>query len=111
MTHPAWLAGATGDWRLRLVVQPGASRTLVTGIHDGCLKVRVAAPPVDGRANEEIVRWMARRLGLTRAQVRIAAGASGRRKTVALEAALDAVAIVAALEPPDYQGEEPHVSS
>lgn len=93
---------------MRLVVQPGAARTEVTGMHDGCLRLRVAAPPVDGRANEEIVRWLARRLGVPRAQVVIGAGSSGRRKTVALRAALDAATIVAGL---GYQGEEPHAAS
>lgn len=99
MTVPEWLAGGPGDWRLRLAVQPGAARTMVNGVHDGCLKLRVAAPPIDGRANEEIVRWLARRLGLARAQMRIVAGESGRRKTVMIEAAIDAEAIAGALSP------------
>ena len=97
--HPEWLAGSPGHWRLRLAVQPGASRTEPGGVHDGCLKLRVAAPPVDGRANDEVVRWLARRLGLSRAQLRIVAGESSRRKSVAIEAAIEAVSIVAALAP------------
>ncbi len=104
----SWLAGAPGDWRLRLAVQPGAPRTMVTGVHDGCLKLRVAAAPADGRANEEIVRWLACRLGVKRAQLRIVAGGSGRRKTIAIETALDAETIVDAL---CYQGGEPQSSA
>jgi len=83
---PEWLSGANGQWRLRLHVQPGASRTAVQGEHDGCLKLSVAAPPIDGRANDAIVKWFARRLGVPRAALRIAAGASGRRKTLLVEA-------------------------
>jgi uncharacterized protein YggU (UPF0235/DUF167 family) len=49
------------------------------------VKVRVAAPPVDGAANTELVRFIARRLGVPVACVTIAAGASGRRKVVAVE--------------------------
>lgn len=83
---PQWLSGSPGQWRLRLHVQPGASRTGVQGEHDGCLKLAVAAPPVDGRANDAIVKWFARRLGVPRAALRISAGASGRRKTLVVEA-------------------------
>jgi len=98
-TLPDWLAGSPGNWRLRLAVQPGASRTEQMGVHDDCLKLRVAAPPVDGRANDEVVRWLARHLGVPRAQLRIVAGESSRRKSVAIEAAIEAASIVAALAP------------
>src|SRR5690606_39705401 len=54
---PQWLSGSAGRWRLRLHVQPGASRTAVQGEHDGCLKLAVAAPPVDGKANDAILKW------------------------------------------------------
>ncbi len=83
---PEWLTGVAGQWRLRLHVQPGASRTAVQGEHDGCLKLAVAAPPVDGRANDAIVKWFAKRQGVPRSAVRIAAGASARRKTLLVEA-------------------------
>lgn len=96
---PDWLAGLPGHWRLRLAVHPGASRTEPVGVHDGCLKLRVAAPPVDGRANDELVRWLARRLGVPRTQLRIVAGESSRRKSVAIEAPIEAASIVAALAP------------
>jgi uncharacterized protein (TIGR00251 family) len=85
---PQWLSGSAGRWRLRLHVQPGASRTAVQGEHDGCLKLAVAAPPVDGKANDAILKWFARRLGVPRSALRIAAGASGRRKTLLVEADL-----------------------
>ncbi|NLD67475.1 MAG: DUF167 domain-containing protein [Limnobacter sp.] len=97
---PDWLAGSPGHWRLRLAVQPGAQRTLVVGIHDGCLKLRVAAPPVDGRANDEILRWLSKLLAVPRAQLRIVAGESSRRKSVAIDDALDAATLVQALSPP-----------
>lgn len=82
----AWLSGGPGQWRLKLHVQPGASRSTVLGEHDGCLKLAIAAPPVDGRANEAIIKWFARRLGVPRSALRITAGASGRRKTLLVEA-------------------------
>lgn len=83
---PQWLSGGAGQWRLRLHVQPGASRTAVQGEHDGCLKLAIAAPPIDGRANDAILKWFAKRLRVPRSALRIAAGASGRRKTLLVEA-------------------------
>lgn len=73
--------------RLRLYVQPRASRTEVVGRHGDALKVRLAAPPVDGAANEELVRWLARELGVPRSAVSVVAGAAGRTKMVAVQGA------------------------
>jgi uncharacterized protein len=70
---------------MRLRVQPRASRTEIVGEHDGALRIRVAAPPVDGDANAELVRFLAKRLGVAKSRVRIVAGDSGRMKTVEVE--------------------------
>ena len=59
---------------------PGAARSEVVGSADDHLRVRLAAPAVEGRANKELVRFLAERLGVRRADVRISAGSSGRRK-------------------------------
>lgn len=66
----------------------------MVGEHDGCLKLRVAAPPVDGRANEEIVRFLAERLGVARRSVTLLGGAGSRRKLFAVEAPLAAAVLV-----------------
>jgi hypothetical protein len=71
-----------GGVRLRLHVQPRATRTEAAGLHGTALKVRLAAPPVDGAANEALVRWIAQSLGVPRAAVTLAAGAGSRTKTV-----------------------------
>lgn len=63
-------------------VQPRASRSGIVGAHDGALKVRLAAPPVDGAANEELVRVLARCFGVARRQVEILSGVAGRQKVV-----------------------------
>jgi uncharacterized protein (TIGR00251 family) len=79
---PAWLR-ADGDGVLIFVhLQPGARRTGQGGEHGGRLKVAVAAPPLDGRANDALVSWVAERLGLTRRQVSVTAGLRSRDKTV-----------------------------
>ena len=74
----------SGGVRLTLHIQPRASTTEVAGIHGDALKLRIASPPVDGAANDEIVRFLAEQLGVPRRQVTIISGATGRRKTVAI---------------------------
>ena len=71
--------------RLRLHVQPRASRTEIAGRHGDALKVRLAAPPVDGAANETLVRFLAERLEVARSAVRLEAGAASRAKVVVVD--------------------------
>lgn len=68
--------------RLQVQVQPRASRTEVAGPHGGALRIRLAAPPVDGEANAELVAFLAKRLHVPRAAVTIVRGGTGRRKVV-----------------------------
>ncbi len=72
---------ATGV-RLLIQVQPRASRTELAGRHGDALKVRLAAPPVDGAANEALVRYVAEVLDVPRASIELLSGHSGRRKLV-----------------------------
>jgi len=69
---------------LDLYVQPNAKVTEATGEHDGALKIRLHAPPVDGRANEALLVWLAGRLSLTRRQIILKSGQSSRRKRIQL---------------------------
>lgn len=70
---------------LTVHVQPKASRTECVGIHGEALKIRVAAPPIGGAANEELVRFLARELSVPSSAIRIESGAGGRHKRVALK--------------------------
>ena len=70
---------------LSVYAQPRASRTAITGLHDGRVKVALRAPPVDGKANAELVRYLADLLGIPKAHVVLVTGASGRRKRVLVE--------------------------
>ena len=54
-------------------------------MHDGCVKIRLAAPPVDGAANAALVEFIAGQLGIGKSRVRITAGLTSRRKTVEVE--------------------------
>lgn len=82
-------SGTAGDGRSRVVlrvhVQPGAGRTSVVGRHGDALKVRVAAPPEGGRANDACAALLAETFGVAPSSVTIASGASSRMKRFALD--------------------------
>jgi uncharacterized protein (TIGR00251 family) len=65
-------------------VTPGARRSAVIGVADERLRVRLAAPAVEGRANDELIRFMARELGVRRDDVTMVAGGRSRRKLLHL---------------------------
>ena len=66
-------------------VQPNASRTCVGGREGDFLKIRLAAPPVDGKANAALIEFLARRLSVPKACVHIRSGVSSRRKVIQVE--------------------------
>ncbi len=84
MTHPILQDTKDGSI-LTIHVQPKASRTECVGIHGCAIKIRVAAPPVDGKANEALVAFLAERLDLAPSNIEILAGTSGRHKRVLLK--------------------------
>ena len=77
---------------LQLSVMPNARRTEVDGLHDGALRVRLAAPPIDGRANEALVAWLAKSLGVPKRDVEVLRGEASRRKQVAITVSPDVAA-------------------
>lgn len=93
---------------VRLTPRGGADR--VEGAADGALRVRVAAPPVDGQANRALLRLLADELGVARGAVRLVAGESGRTKVVEVDG-LDASALTARwpglAEPPPGESRRP----
>jgi uncharacterized protein (TIGR00251 family) len=66
--------------RLLIWAQPRSSRSEAAGLHDGRLKIRVAAPPVEDEANQELRRFLARSLRVPASSVRLVAGHRGKRK-------------------------------
>jgi uncharacterized protein len=68
--------------QLTLHVQPGAKRTEVAGAHGDALKIRLAAPPVDGKANAELLRYLAHAFGVPQRNVTLVRGDSSRQKIV-----------------------------
>jgi len=79
---------------------PRARVTEVMGRHGDSVRIRLAAQPVDGAANDELVRFIAERLKLPRGAVTLARGRTARRKTVMAEGVTTAVALRSLLEAP-----------
>jgi len=69
---------------LKLKVLPRSSRCEIVGPHGDFLKIKVTAPPLEGRANEEIIEFLAATLGIKKGQVNIVSGHASRHKTVAI---------------------------
>ena len=78
----SWLLADGDGVTLRLHIQPGAKKTEVAGLHGEALKIRLAAPPVDGKANACLVAFLADRLGVARASIRLVSGDTSRAKRV-----------------------------
>jgi hypothetical protein len=86
-----WFRAAPGgSLTLTLHVQPGAKKTEVAGLYGDALKIRLAAPPVDGRANEALLAFVATVLGVPKMAVSLKSGQSSRRKVVEVTGATPA---------------------
>lgn len=77
-----WARRAAGGWTLAVHVQPGARRSEVAGLHGDRLKVRIAAPALDGRANDALVAFVAGALALAKARVAVVKGERSRDKVL-----------------------------
>lgn len=80
---------AMKDVVITVKVVPRASRSEVVGEVDGVLKVRIAAPPVDGAANEELIKVLAKKFGVAKSKVSVVSGLSSRNKRVRVELGKD----------------------
>ena len=77
---------STTEYLLKIAIHavPGARRTEAAGSHGDALRVRLAAPPVDGKANAALIAWAARAFGVGKGQVDLVYGTSGRHKLLAV---------------------------
>ncbi len=82
MSAPRGVRAAPGGTEIAVVVKPRASRTELVGIRDGAYEVRIAAPPVDDAANDELVRFLAKLLGVPRSAVEVARGDRSKHKGI-----------------------------
>jgi uncharacterized protein (TIGR00251 family) len=74
-----------GNVELRLYCQPRASKTEIVGLHGDAIKVRLAAPPVEGQANTKLCQFLSKFFGVPRQDVQILAGEGARQKRVLIK--------------------------
>ena len=79
-----------GEMVFRVQVVPRASRSEIVGEHNGALRVRLAAPPVDGAANEELIHLLAKAFKVSRGAVTIVSGHTSRLKQVSIDGVSEA---------------------
>ncbi len=77
-----WLRADGDSVILTLHIQPSAKRTETAGLHGDALKIRLNAPPVDGKANEALVAYLAKTLGVPKSSVALVSGQTSRAKRV-----------------------------
>ncbi len=107
MPLPPWVRASKGGATIEAFVRPRAAKDGLAGVHGTGLRVKVKAPPVEGRANRAVEDLFAGILGLPRAAVRVVTGESSRHKTIRVDgmspevvsAALDVVLSSRAHEP------------
>lgn len=80
----SWYRRNGDELTLTLHIQPGAKRSEVAGLHGDALKIRLSAPPVEGRANEALCRFIAETFKVPVRQVELRQGAQSRHKVVAI---------------------------
>jgi uncharacterized protein (TIGR00251 family) len=83
--NPGWRREDGDALILTLYVQPGAARTEIAGAHGEALKIRIKAPPVEGKANGELRRYLAGAFGVPARQVTLVRGEESRQKIVRIE--------------------------
>ncbi len=82
MSRPAPAPGGERPFVLAVRVQPKSSRNEVSGMAEGAVKIRLTAPPVEGQANEALLKFLSKALGVPKGALEIAAGDHGRSKLV-----------------------------
>ncbi|MDY0042634.1 MAG: DUF167 domain-containing protein [Desulforhabdus sp.] len=70
---------------IQILVQPRASKNELAGVHEGLLKIRLTAPPVEGEANKECIKFMAKLFDIAKSNFEIIQGHKSRRKTILIK--------------------------
>jgi uncharacterized protein (TIGR00251 family) len=71
--------------RIEVYVQPRASKTELAGLHDGVIKIRIAAPAIENAANRALIDFIAQHLGIAKRSVRVVSGGASRRKVLEID--------------------------
>ena len=82
-----WCSSLAGGVRLAVQITPNAKKTEVVGVLDGALKLKLQAQPIEGKANEVLVKWLAKVLDVPRSAITITHGLTARKKLIEIVSA------------------------
>lgn len=105
MTQP-WCTALPGGVRLAVQITANAKKTEVTGVQGDVLKLRLQAQPIEGKANQALVKWLAKALGVSRGAVAITHGHTNQRKLIEVKSptlAVEGVALALNVPTPPYE--------
>lgn len=86
---PSWLRRGDGVWLVSVRAQPSGGRSRIVGTHGDALRIRLSAPANEGKANAELVRFMADVVGVNRSRIAIVSGDRSRDKVVSVDGDID----------------------
>jgi uncharacterized protein (TIGR00251 family) len=95
----AWCSQHGEAVRLSMQVLPNAKKTEVVGLIDGVLKIRLQAQPLEGQANEELIRFIATKMKLPKKQISVVRGLTSRQKTIEIKTEQECEAVSQLLLP------------
>lgn len=81
----SWLNVQPSQIILMVYIQPGAKKSCICGEHNGQLKIKIAAPPVDGKANAELIEFLSKEIGCAKSSIAIVSGENSRTKKIAID--------------------------
>jgi len=67
---------------IQVQIQPGSSKDQIIGLHNGRLKIKISAPPIDGKANQNLIEFIAKALGVSKSKIEIVKGRTSKLKTL-----------------------------
>lgn len=85
MANTSWYNWRGQELYLSIYLQPGASKDRIVGIHGDCIKISLTSPPIDGRANEHLIRFIAKCFDVPKSRVELIKGETGRVKIVKVD--------------------------
>lgn len=97
ITETPWLKVGDTYIILNFYVQPGVKKTETAGTHGEALKIRLAAPPVEGKANAALLKWVANSLDVSKGDVLLLSGEKSREKRIQVNGKFEAAEVIARL--------------
>ena len=78
---------------IQVQIQPGSSKDQIIGLHNGRLKIKISAPPVDGKVNQNLIEFIAKALGVSKSKIEIVKGRTSKLKTLKFQLLIKSLSV------------------